>query len=107
MTMQFINDDFLPQMFYEGTNSFKEIKAEGHWIEGVGSTIALLGNERKEKYLVAVYGSEVVGIENEGIYYFDDLEEAEQLYQALLREHYSSDEDSEFKADDGQSDLSI
>ena len=49
---------------------------------------------------------EVVGMENEGIYFFDDKEEAEQFYKALIQEHYSSDEENEFKDEDGQSDLS-
>jgi hypothetical protein len=99
MTMQFINDDFLPRMFFEGTNDFKEIKNEAHWIEEVGFTIVLLGNKPGDRFLVALYGSDAVDPENEGIYYFDDKKEAEQFYKKMLRDHYQSDDD--YKSKDG------
>ncbi len=97
MTMQFINDDYLPRMFFEGTNDFKQIKGKSHWIEEVGFTLVLYGNDLGDRYLVALYGSDAVSPENEGIYYFDDEKEAEQFYQATLREHYHSGDDYESK----------
>jgi hypothetical protein len=95
--MQFIKDDYLPRMFFEGTNDFKPIKEESHWIEEVGFTISLMGNELGDRYLVVLYGSDAVSPEKEGIYYFDDEKEAEQFYQKTLREHYQSGDDYEFK----------
>jgi hypothetical protein len=100
MTMQFINDDFLPLMFIKGTNDFKEIKSETHWIEEVGFTIALLGNGPGDRFLVALYGIEAVEPENEGIYYFDDKTEAEQFYEKLLSDHYQADND--YESEDGR-----
>jgi hypothetical protein len=95
MTMQFINDDFLPQMFIGGTNEFKEIKSEEHYVEEVGFTIALLGVETPARYLVVLYGIDAVSPENEGIYFFNNENEADQFYQQMVKEHYHSDDDYE------------
>jgi hypothetical protein len=97
MARQFINDDFLPRMFVKGTNDFKEIQGESHYVEEVGFTITLLGVETEDKYLVALYGLDAVNEESEGIYLFDDKSEAERFYQEMLRQHYHSSDDYEFE----------
>jgi hypothetical protein len=91
MSMQFINDDFLPRMFSRGTNDFREIKRKAHYMEEVGLTIELLGVETEDKYLVVLHGlNDAVSQEREGIYFFNDRNEADQFYQKMLREHLGS-----------------